>query len=117
MANINILGFQSDELSREKLDELIASRQSFRVFAVNDISFTVNKIEGAIEKKNLSCRVYSEMRSAAIAGIVIPTGITQFGGLLTAAGTAIHNLATYNPDYEIGKNYIKSTVTVIYKRD
>ena len=117
MANADILGFQADELSREKLDELITSRQSFKIFAVKDISFTVNKIEGAIEKKNLSCRVYSEMRSAAIAGIVIPTGITQLGGIAVAAGTAIHNLATFNPDYEIRKNYVKSTVTVTYKRD
>ena len=44
MANADILGFQADELSREKLEELITSRQSFKIFAVKDISFTVNKI-------------------------------------------------------------------------
>ena len=117
MERIDILGFSSDELSIEKLKELISSKKSFRIFSVKDISFIVNNIEKYIEKKGLSCRVYSEMRSAAIAGIVIPTGITQLGGIAVAAGTAIHNLATFNPDYEIGKNYVKSTVTVTYKRD
>ena len=117
MERIDILGFSADELSIEKLEELISSKKSFRIFSVKDISFIVNKIEKSIEKKGLSCRVYSEMRSAAIAGIAIPTGITQLGGLAVAAGTAIHNLAPFNPDYEIGKNYVKSTVTVTYKRD
>ena len=35
----------------------------------------------------------------------------------TAVGTAVHNLATYDPDYEIGKNPIKSKITVTFKKE
>ena len=28
----------------------------------------------------------------------------------------VHNLATWNPDYEIGKNYVKRTLSVRYKK-
>ena len=42
MANADILGFQADELSREKLDELITSRQSFKIFAVKDFGGHLN---------------------------------------------------------------------------
>ena len=117
MSKTDIENFTSDELSKEKLDELISSRTSFKVVTVKDIGYMVNKIEGAIEKVNLKCRVYSEMRTAAIAGIAIPTPVTILGGLAAAASTAIHNVVTFNPDYEIGKNYIKKSISVIYQGD
>lgn len=116
MAKVDIENFTSDDLSSEKLSSLIETRKSFKVVAVNDIGFMVNKIEGAIEKQDLSCRVYSEFRSAAMGAVVIPTPVTIFGGLAAMVGTAAHNLATFNPDYEIGKNKIKNTITVIYKK-
>lgn len=116
MDEANIIKLTVDELTMAKLDTLIVSKKSFRVVAVKNISYVVNMIEGAIEKRSLSCRVYSEMRATAMAGMVIPTPFTVIGGLAAAAGTAIHNIATYNPDYEIGKNYIKNTVNVIYQR-
>jgi hypothetical protein len=72
MSDTNNLKFTSDEINAQKLDELISSRKSFQIVAVKNISYIVNLIEGAIEKKSLSCRVYSEMRAAAMAGIVIP---------------------------------------------
>lgn len=114
---IDIQKFTSDELNEVTLSELISNRKSFKVVAVKDISFTVNKLEGAIEKKGLRCRVYTEYRSAAMAGMAIPTGITQVAGLLSAIGMAAHNLATLNPNYEIAKNQINDTVTVIYKNE
>lgn len=117
MSNVDIKKFTSDELSKEKIEGLIKNKESFQVVAVKDIGTVVNKVEGMVEKLNLSCRVYSEMRTAAIAGIAIPTPVTILGGLAAAAGAAAHNIATYNPDYEIGKNYIKKHINVIYKKD
>jgi hypothetical protein len=114
---IDILNFAAEELASTKLSELIAQRKSFQISAVKDVSFVVNKVEGEIERQNLRCRVYTEYRSAAIAGVAVPTGITQVTGLASAIGIGVHNLATFNPDYEIGKNSLAGTVTVKYQRD
>jgi hypothetical protein len=116
-SDVDILKFTSDELNTEKLVELIKDKKSFQVVAVKDISFVVNKVEGEIEKQDLRCRVCTEYRSASIAGIAVPTGITQLVGAASAIGIGIHNLATINPDYEIGKNQFNGTVTVIYKKE
>ncbi|UVO19122.1 hypothetical protein [Stutzerimonas stutzeri] len=118
MANeIDILKFTSDELTAEKLSELVKQRRSFQVVAVKDISYVVNKVEGEIEKQNLRCRVYTEYRTAAIAGVAVPTGITQLAGIATAIGVGLHNLATINPDYEIAKNKFAGAVTVMYQKE
>lgn len=115
--DVDIKKYTSDELNKNKIFELISSKSSFKVVAVKDISYVVNKIEGVIEKKDLKCRVYTEYRSAAMAGMAIPTGVTQVAGLFSAIGIAAHNLATLNPDYEIAKNKANGTVTVIYKKE
>jgi len=116
MAKLDIENYTSDDLTSEKLSSLIETKKSFKIVAVKDIGFMVNKIEGAIEKRDLSCRVYSEFRSVAMGAVAIPTPVTVLGGLAAIVGTAAHNLATFNPDYEIGKNKIKNTVTVIYQK-
>ncbi|WP_421716902.1 hypothetical protein [Arcobacter arenosus] len=117
MSKVDIENYTSDEITSEQLGTLIENKKSFKIVAVKDIGFMVNKIEGAIEKRDLSCRVYTEYRSVAMGAVAIPTPVTVLGGLATMVGTAAHNLATFNPDYEIGKNKIKSTVTVIYQKD
>ena len=114
---VDIQKFTSDELTASELSELVSNKKSFQVVAVKDISFTVNKIEGAIEKQGLRCRVYTEYRSAVMSGMVIPTGITQATGLFSAIGMAVHNLATLNPDNEIAKNKFSGTVTALYKKE
>ena len=117
MSKVDIENYTSDEMTSEKLNSLIENKKSFKVVAVKDIGFIVNKIEGAIEKRDLTCRVYSEFRSVAMGAVAIPTPVTLLGGLAAMVGTAAHNIATFNPDYEIGKNKIKNTVTVIYQKD
>ena len=117
MSDIDIQKFTSDELTTAKLGELISKKSSFQVVAVKNIGTVVNKLEGEIEKKGLRCRVYTEYRSASLASVAIPTGATQIFGMASAIGIAAHNLATFNPDYEIGKNKPAGTVTVIYQKD
>lgn len=53
--------------------------------------------------------MYTEYRSASMATIFSPAAILGVGA---AIGIAAHNLATYDPDYEIGKNKVAGTVTV-----
>lgn len=111
---IDIPKITASELTISKLDSFIYGRESFQVVAVTNISSVVTSIEGRIEKANMSCRVFTEYRKAAIAGSFF--GPTAILGAAAAVGIAAHNLATLNPDYEIGKNQLGGTVTAIYKK-
>ena len=108
--------FNAEFLTKQKLHDLIFYRKSFDITNVNDISETVKIVEYVIEhqQKKLTCRVYTEYRSTAVAGSLwSPTALL---GAVSAAAIGVHNLATWNPDYEIGKNYIKRTISVRYKK-
>lgn len=108
--------FKAGDLSIDKLNELIIEGKSFKVIKITNMPTVVRQVESAIEDMGLKCRVYTEYRSAFMAGSLIPTGITQGIGLATAIGIGLHNLVTYNPDYEIGKNEINSSITVVNKK-
>lgn len=134
MSLADIEKFTTDDLSTEKIDELIKSKKSFQIVAIKDMSHVVNKLEGAIEKQNFKCRVYTGYRGA-MAGAAGVGGVALAGtaaGAGAAAGTAIvaapvlavtglavavHRLATYNPDYEIEKDLFNKSLIVLYKRD
>lgn len=42
--------------------------------------------------------------------------IGRLMSIYTAIGISIHNLLTYNPDFEIGKDFINSRINVTYKK-
>ncbi|VVE89875.1 hypothetical protein [Pandoraea bronchicola] len=111
--SVDIPKFAADELDTSRLNQLISTRASFQVVGVADIGKVVEMIEGRIEKSDLKCRVYTEYRSASLATIFSPAAILGVGA---AIGIAAHNLATYDPDYEIGKNKVAGTVTVKYMK-
>lgn len=105
--------YAADEISTSELGHLIICRLSFQVLGVADISRVVEKVEGCIEKSGLKCRVYTEYRSASLATIFSPATMLGVGA---AIHIAAHNLATYDPDYKIGKNKVAGTVTVKYMK-
>lgn len=111
--SIDLQKFTADELTLEKLDALAMRHESFQVVAVSNISAVVEKIEGRLEKQGMKCRVFTEYRSASIGAMFTPVGIL---GIVPALGIAAHNLVTFNPDYEIGKNKLAGTVTVKYMK-
>lgn len=114
--SIDIARYTADELSDEKLDSLIASKASFQVVSIQNMNSVVEKIEGRIEKTGLTCRTYVEYRSAAMAGSLLG-GVTAIAGMASAVAIAAHNLATWNPDFELGKNHVKGTLNVVYKKE
>jgi len=119
MSKENMDNFLPDELDKDKLIELLSNKQSFRVVGIDSTRKTVKQIEAVIEKLNMTSRVYTENRSALMGAGWIPNplvGFTLATSLVTTAGITVHNLLTFNPDYEIRKNYIKSTITVVYKK-
>lgn len=102
----------ASELSNELLDLLLKRTASFIVRAVNDQGLMVQRLEQRIEERGLTCRVYTENRAASLGvGALVP-GI----GWAAAAAMAVHNIATWSPDYEIGKNKIGNRVTVACKK-
>lgn len=104
------------DLTQSTLDNLISSRDSFVITGVPDFTILISKIERAIEDQALRCRVYTENRAAAMAAVAIPTGITQIAGAASAIGIGLHNLVTFNPDYEIARNLTSNKVTVTFKK-
>lgn len=111
--SIDIQKFTAEEVTLEKLDALVMRRESFQVVAISNIGAVVEKVEGRIEKQGLKCRVYTEYRSTTMAATFSPAALV---GLGSALAIGVHNLATFNPDYEIGKNKVAGTVTVLYKK-
>ena len=115
----NILDvFESCDLTNEKIDELISNKKTFVIKNIPSSFFDqlLLRIEKSIEDKSMKCRVYTEYRSAIFAAMTIPTGVTQIIGIASAIGVGIHNLVTYNPDYELAKNLTSTKLGVIYKK-
>ncbi|MDD7984379.1 hypothetical protein PQO01_05385 [Lentisphaera marina] len=79
------------------------------------MSDSVRSIEREIESQNFKCRIYTAGRIAAAGGSVF-TGVLGVVGAASAIGIAAHNLATYDPDFEIKKHKIDKAITVAYMR-
>jgi len=97
---------------KQNINYLLSNRSSFVIVGVGGKILEATKmLENAIESRGMSCRVYTRNRSvAATAAVWSPFGI------LSLAGIAAHNLATYNPDYEIGKAVVDHKIYVEYKK-
>lgn len=101
-------------INNSKLRQLISNKQSFKLLGCNDrMKETVKDLERLIESQGLRCRIFTKGRAAAAAGGLFVSGI----GAIPLAGIGIHKLATYNPDYEIGKNLINHSIEVEYKKE
>ena len=112
--DVNI--YAIDELPDEKFSHLIESRKSFTLTNITHMKKTVLKIESLIEAKGLKCRVHTKGRAATVAAAAIPVSPAVLGGWLSGIAIGVHNLATYDPDYEIGKNRLSKELDVKYKK-
>lgn len=105
-----------DEISSSLLDNMIQNRQSFEVVAVGgNMMKVVQMIEHAIERKGLRCRVYTVGRVAAC-GLSVWGGVTGAVGVVSMTAIAMHNLSTFNPDYEIGRDLVDNQLVVDFKK-
>lgn len=103
-----------EELDSYKVKSLIEGHKSFEIIGLSGrMGSAVSKIEHIIESKGLSCRIYTYGRVAAAGGSLFG-GITGVLGLASAIGMAAHNVATYNPDYEVAKHLIDNKLAVTY---
>jgi hypothetical protein len=104
------------ETANEKLYDLIARRQSFTLTNVTSIKQSVKRLEELIEKQNLSCRVYTAGRATTVAAAAIPVSPTVLAGWASAIAIGAHNLATFNPDYEIAKFPLSAKLEINFKK-
>ena len=111
---MDISVYSIKNVTDEQVAEMISAKKSF---VLEDIGRTnmgeaIDKLERMLKNKGLKSRVYTKGRSAAIIGeLAVP-----LVGWASVAAIGIHNLATWNTDYEIAKNIVTGTLTVNYKK-
>ena len=83
----------------------------------------IKLVETKIESQGLKCRVKSDVKSAVVQGgalgavfSILTTPATLTIAALTATAGVGHTLVTYNPDYEIIKDYVNKRLKVVYKK-
>ncbi|EIK59806.1 hypothetical protein [Pseudomonas lactis] len=111
-------------LNKSEISKLLLSKSSFEIIGLRgSFTATINFVEKEIESHGLKCRVKVDIKGAiaqgGVLGTVIGVASLPAGVALAAAATvasAGHALATYNPDYEIIKDYVNKKLKVIYKR-
>lgn len=113
IAELDIRTYPIQTLSKEQMKTLVEKHVSFRLSGIRDMSGAVKLVEKIIENLGLKCRVYTEYRAAGMAAVVWTPALAI--GAIAAAGIALHNVVTWGPDYELGKNYVSDTLSVIYK--
>ena len=105
-----------EDIKTNKLIALIESRLPFEVIGLGDVmSEAVSIIEKAIEEAGMSCRIYTKGRIAA-AGASVVGGVTGVLVVASAVAIAAHNLATWDPDYEIAKHVVDNKVSVSFMK-
>lgn len=107
--------YSTSEISNEEISSMISERRSFKIKDIDSVFFadTVETIEKLIESQGLKCRVYTAGRITAL-GV---SAISIVGGVAAGLTIAAHNIATFNPDYEIAKVYTTKTLAITYKKN
>lgn len=96
--------------------ELVEKHETFEVRGLSGrMGSAISAMERIIEENGMKCRVYTYGRIAAAVGSVFG-GVTGVAGVASAIGIAAHNVATFDPDYEIAKHLVDHKLSVNYKK-
>lgn len=120
--------YKIDEVTNDFIIDKIKLHESF-ILECQDFdrySNTLTWLEKSIENEGMSVRIYMRARRLSIGSFAGFAGASVVGapvalgalavGVVAGVSIAAHNLATLNPDYEIGKHPIGSTLYVDYKK-
>ena len=120
--------YKITEVTNDFIIEKIKAHESFVLECgeYDRYSNTLTWLEQAIEKQGMSVRIYMRARKLSMGSFAGLAGASVIGapvalgaiaiGMVAGVGIAAHNLATLNPDYEIGKHPLGSTLYVDYKK-
>jgi hypothetical protein len=111
-------------LNKAKIDELVRSKSSFEINGLRG-NFTagIKLVETSIENLGMKCRVKSDVKGAFIQGGIFGAALTVLSAPATATVATLgvfasvgHSLVTYNPDYEVIKDYVNKRLKIVYKK-
>ncbi|CAN7316007.1 hypothetical protein LJR071_001619 [Pseudomonas sp. LjRoot71] len=111
-------------LNETQIERLLKNRASFEVVGLRgNFMAGVKLVETKIEALGMKCRVKSDVKSAVAQGGALGAAFSVMSAPATLAVATLgiaaglgHTLATYNPDYEILKDYVNQRLRVIYKK-
>ena len=111
-------------LNETQIEGLLKNRASFEVVGLRgNFMAGVKLVETKIEALGMKCRVKSDVKSAVVQGGALGAAfsVLSLPATLTVATIGVaagvgHTLATYNPDYEILKDYVNKKLKVVYKK-
>ncbi|QFG28512.1 hypothetical protein F6476_04545 [Pseudomonas umsongensis] len=109
--------YNFEEISNDEILERLRNKESFKINKIPFGAYTeaTAKIESLVESLGYKCRVYTIGR---VGGILpaIGSGVGAVVGIGTALTIAAHNVATWSPDYEIGRNLYGRDIELKYKK-
>lgn len=111
---MDISVFKIKDISNQKINDLLSTKQSFVLEDIDRLNMgeAIKTVEKMIDSMGLKCRTYTKGRAATLAAeLAVP-----LFGWAAAAAMGVHNLVTWNPDYEIAKNMITGSLTITYKK-
>lgn len=106
-------------LDEAAVEGLVRSQATFEVIGLRgNFKAGIKMVETKIESLGMKCRVKSDTKSALAQGGAFGAvlGILIAAGVIGTAACVGHALSTYNPDYEILKDYINKKLIVRYKK-
>ncbi|MFZ7188338.1 hypothetical protein ACLSY8_10530 [Avibacterium avium] len=100
----------SNELDVWIVKYYLAGRRSFSM-KTEDVIRDATRLEKLIKMMGFTYRVYTE-------GVDVVTvyGVDRLIDKAKAVGISVHNIENYDPDYEIGKDFINGLVNIRYKK-
>lgn len=106
------------------IEGLLKSKVSFEVVGLRgNFSAGIKLVETKVESLGMKCRVKSDLKSSLMQGGIMGgvLGAVSLPASLTATAIGAvagigHTLATYDPDYEILKDYVNKKLRVVYKK-
>ncbi len=101
-------------IDKTQIAHLLTSRSTFEVIGLRgNFNAAIKFIEMHIEQLGLTCRIKVDAKGAlaqgGLVGALMAAASLPASIVLGAAATVVsagHALATYNPDYEIIKDYV-----------
>jgi len=110
---MDISVYPARKVTNKEISLMVAEKRSFKIKEVEPdfLEDTIETIEKLITSHGFTCIVYAVKRITTLS----IDAMSRAGGIVAERTVAAHNIATYNPDYEIVK-LSSNTLAITYKK-